>query len=118
MMAGSFHRTRCEIHSRNFCTAARELQKVCTHATANFKQTLPGKIIEAHDFRHPRRVLLVTMPLDFVEEFARAELVLATVNRAGRIVRPLLPRAILFISGCHDSGRYAAVPSPFGRGLG
>ena len=43
------------------------------------------------------------MTLDLIKKLARAELMFATVNRAGRIGRPLLARFLLFVSDNHST---------------
>src|SRR5689334_22810961 len=97
MMTRSFDRPRREIDASYTCTAARELQEIRTHPTANFEQTFAGELIEAHHFAHPRRVLFIAMPFDFIKELARAEFMRAAVNRTRRVVGPLFTRALLFV---------------------
>jgi hypothetical protein len=98
MMTRCFDRTRREINTSHVRAAARELQKVRTHPAANFKQAFAGELIETHYFAHPRRVLFVAVPLDFIEELARAKFMLTPMNRPAWILRPLLARALFFWS--------------------
>src|SRR5215813_11446924 len=84
------------------CATTRKLQQVRAHAATNFQQLRPAKLIEAHQSRHPRGVLAVTIALDFVEKLACAELVFAIVFGATRVLTPLLTRAqFLFSQSAH-----------------
>src|SRR5215475_1702212 len=95
MLPRGLDRTRCQIDAGDFRAAARELQKVRAHAAADFEQVLAGEIIEPHDFGHPRRIFLITVTLNLVKELAGAELMRAAIDGPGRIVGPLLTRALL-----------------------
>src|SRR5262245_22189193 len=97
MLPRGLDRTRCQIDAGNFRPAARELQKVRAHAASDFEQALAGKIIEPHDLGHPRRIFLITLTLDLVKELARAELMRAAIDGPGRILGPLLTRALLVV---------------------
>src|SRR5689334_5398206 len=97
-MPRDLHRTRSEIDAGATCATARKLQQVGAHAATDFEQTRAAKLIEAHDARHPRRVLGIAMLLDRVEKLAGAELVFAVKLRATRILSPLLPRPNFFLS--------------------
>ena len=101
VLARYFNRPRSEIDPGHLCAAPRELQKVRAHAAADFQQTRAGKIIEPHHLRHPWRVLCVAMSFDRVEKLERAELLLATVNRAARIFAPLLAGPLFFFRYRH-----------------
>src|ERR1051325_7825214 len=97
MMTRCFDRTRREINTSHVRAAARELQKVRTHPAANFKQAFAGELIETHYFAHPRRVLFVAVPLDFIEELARAEFMRPAINCPRGVVGPLIARTLLFV---------------------
>src|SRR6266704_899720 len=99
MMSRNFDRSWREIDSRHLRPTARKLQEVGSHAAANFQQTLARELIEAHHLWHPRRVFLISVSLDFIEEFARPDFMLLTVHGAGRIFAPLCARALFFVCG-------------------
>src|ERR1051326_2504930 len=113
MMTRCFDRTRREIDASHVRAAARELQKVRTHPTPDFKQTFSGEVIEAHHLAHPRSVLFVAVPLDFIKELARAEFMRPAINCPRGVVGPLIARTLLFVitscwltgNICHISGR-------------
>src|SRR5437764_6937949 len=94
-MPRNLNGARREINSRAACAAARKLQKVCSHAAADFQEACAREIIEAHHLRHPGSIFLVTMSLDLIEKLARAEFMLAPVHSAARVLSPLLARALL-----------------------
>src|SRR6266851_4537845 len=96
MPARDGNRARREINSGYLRTATGKLQKIRAHPATYFQQARTGELLEAHHLWHPRRVLSVTMAFDGIEELARAELVLAAVNRARRIVAPLFAGALFF----------------------
>src|ERR1051325_5171721 len=91
-MARDLNRARRQINARAACAAARKLQKVCPHPAAYLQQPRPAETIEAHHGTHPRRILLITMSFNLVEEFARAEFMCLSVHSAARVFAPLLAR--------------------------
>ena len=93
MLARNFDRAGRKIGTGDFRAAPSKLQKISTHATTNLKQPRAGEFIKAHHFGHPRSVLLITMMLDRVKEFARVEFMFPPVDRAARIFTPLFARA-------------------------
>src|SRR5262245_46803047 len=101
MLFGNFDRTRREINGGDVGAAACELQQVGAHPTSDLQQSLPRELVEPHQRRHPRRVFLVTMPFDFVEELARAKLVRLAVHSAGGIAAPLLAGALFVVAVRH-----------------
>src|SRR5438552_11419038 len=80
MLSRNCDRPRREIDAGDLCAAARKLQKVGAHPTADFKQARAREIVEAHHCGHPRRVLRIAVSFYGVEKLARAELLLAAVN--------------------------------------
>src|SRR5688572_18880885 len=86
-------RTRREVDTDAARTTTRKLQQVCAHATSDLQQTCAAKIFKPHKPRHPRRVFRIPVPLDRIEELARALLMLPTVVGPTRILTPLLARA-------------------------
>src|SRR6185436_11162097 len=88
---------RRQIYSRTQCPSACELQQISSHSASDLEERRSRKLIESHDFRHPRRVILVTVMFDRVEELTRAELMLTSELRAARILSPLLARSKFFL---------------------
>src|SRR6266571_9430959 len=98
MLSRNHNRSRREIDSRHLRPTARKLQEVGSHAAANFQQTLARELIEAHHLWHPRRVFLISVSLDFIEEFARPNFMLRTIDRTSGIFTPLFTRALLVVN--------------------
>src|SRR5204863_3395206 len=61
----------------------------------------------------PGRVLLLSMPLYFIKEFARAELVFAAIDGAGRILAPLFARALFVVHHCRGGACPRPCPRPY-----
>src|SRR4051812_22000549 len=102
MTTRGLDRARGEIDRGYLRAAASKLQQVRAHAAADFQQLRSREFVEAHHLRHPGRVFLVTMTLNFLKELARAELVPAPIDSTGRVLVPLIARAV-FIVG-HELG--------------
>src|SRR5215213_2320380 len=94
-VARNLNGARRQINARAACAAARKLQEVCAHPAAYLQQSCPAEVVEAHHRPHPWGILLVTMPLNLVKEFACAKLLVARVMRAAWVFAPLLARALL-----------------------
>lgn len=90
------HGARREVEADAVCAAARELQQVGAHAAADLQQARAGEVVEAHQGRHPRRIVPVAVALDGVEKLPRPRLVPPGAHRAARVLRPLLARPPLF----------------------
>src|SRR5689334_13924945 len=100
-MPRDLNRARRQIDSHTTRPTTRKLQQVSAHAAANLKQLRVAKLIEAHHLRHPRRVLAIPVALDLIKKLSRAELVLAIVFGATRILTPLLTRPQFLFSQSH-----------------
>src|SRR5215213_448211 len=86
-----------QIDARAIRPTTRKLQQVRSHPTTNFEQSRAAKPFKLHDARHPRRVLFISIPLDFIKKLARPELMFAIVYGATRILAPLLTRPQFFL---------------------
>src|SRR6185369_9227432 len=93
MVLRDLDRTRRKIDTDTARTTTRKLQQVGAHAATYFKQSGITKTFKPHEPRHPRRVFRIPVPLDRIEELARARLVLLTVVGPTRILPPLFARA-------------------------
>src|SRR5215213_8505956 len=96
-MPRDLDRARRQIDAGASRATTRKLQQVRSHPTTNLKQSRTTKLLKLHQPRHPRRVFLITIALDFIEKLARPELVLAVVFGATRILPPLLTRPEFFL---------------------
>src|SRR5262245_6242591 len=96
-MSRDLDRARREIDARAAGATTRKLQQVSSHPTTNFQQSRTAKLLKLHDARHPRRILVITIALDFIEKLNRPQLVLAVVHGTTRILAPLLTRPQFFL---------------------
>src|SRR5215217_3780956 len=100
-MARDLDRTWRQIYAGAPRSAARKLQEVSAHSTANFKQPRASKLFESHQPRHPCAVFGVAMVLYPVEKLTCAQFMPAIVFGATRILPPLLTRPQFFLSQIH-----------------
>src|SRR5262245_17719408 len=87
--------TKRQVDIGDVSSMARELRKVGTETAADFQNLFSGVLIELHNLSHPRRILLVPVPLDFAKPFESMRLRLLGVVRSARIVIPLSLRFVL-----------------------